>query len=172
MDISIHAAREGGDPRACCNLSAGTRFQSTPPVKAATTGTLSLYEKSGISIHAAREGGDELGLAYDFDAEISIHAAREGGDLLQTVFRQILTIFQSTPPVKAATPQYRHGAGVTAISIHAAREGGDIASSPLTSRDAVFQSTPPVKAATNLLTAFSPFLTISIHAAREGGDQG
>ena len=55
--------------------------------------------------------------------------------------------FQSTPPVKAATVQLFH------LPIRAA-----------------FQSTPPVKAAT-----FSPlqyFINhcISIHAAREGGD--
>ena len=72
--------------------------------------------------------------------------------------------------MKAATPQYWHGAGLTAISIHAAREGGDIviavarnagiisihaareggdvsASSTLR-RPRTFQSTPPVKAAT------------------------
>ena len=34
--ISIHAAREGGDRRACCLDSRQPRFQSTPPVKAAT----------------------------------------------------------------------------------------------------------------------------------------
>ena len=39
-NISIHAAREGGDG----------------------TGTLSLYEKIGISIHAAREGGDHVSI--------------------------------------------------------------------------------------------------------------
>ena len=43
--ISIHAAREGGDPLG--------------------TGTLSLYE---ISIHAAREGGDTVRVARAFQA--------------------------------------------------------------------------------------------------------
>ena len=56
-----------------------------------------------ISIHAAREGGDlsePLGAGY---GDISIHAAREGGDRShnQRVVADI--IFQSTPPVKAAT---------------------------------------------------------------------
>ena len=58
-NISIHAAREGGDTIAVSSSWFVNLFQSTPPVKAATvvplgTGTLSLY----ISIHAAREGGD------------------------------------------------------------------------------------------------------------------
>ena len=34
--------------------------------------------------------------------------------------------FQSTPPVKAATEWTADDTGVTKISIHAAREGGDI----------------------------------------------
>ena len=34
--ISIHAAREGGDANFCVKLYFAIRFQSTPPVKAAT----------------------------------------------------------------------------------------------------------------------------------------
>ena len=78
--ISIHAAREGGDRRVYANNTYKYQFQSTPPVKAAT-----LY------------------LRYILNCEV----------------------FQSTPPVKAATigncPVIRR----ENISIHAAREGGD-----------------------------------------------
>ena len=56
-------------------------------------------------------------------------------------------IFQSTPPVKAATDEET----VKQIT------GG-------------FQSTPPVKAATNPTYLFNAIVLISIHAAREGGD--
>ena len=57
------------------------KFQSTPPVKAATISyTLSVWD-SLISIHAAREGGDR----YSDDINV---------DCIE---------FQSTPPVKAAT---------------------------------------------------------------------
>ena len=56
-------------------------------------------------------------------------------------------LFQSTPPVKAATPK------------------------PLTFDVAsVFQSTPPVKAATYGDPIYYEGNYISIHAAREGGD--
>ena len=34
------------------------KFQSTPPVKAATVGNYKVRNKPLISIHAAREGGD------------------------------------------------------------------------------------------------------------------
>ena len=80
-------------------------------------------------------------------SEISIHAAREGGDHPQ--FDQLLRhwIFQSTPPVKAAT--------LCRLQIIVT---------------ITFQSTPPVKAATTLMRAPQVTEWISIHAAREGGD--
>ena len=55
--ISIHAAREGGDPR-----------RHHPRLYGA------------ISIHAAREGGDGCIISSSNKGKISIHAAREGGD--------------------------------------------------------------------------------------------
>ena len=56
-------------------------------------------------------------------------------------------VFQSTPPVKAAT----------CFKCSAMKSG-------------VFQSTPPVKAATAAVFRRRQSLSISIHAAREGGD--
>ena len=57
------------------------------------------------------------------------------------------TIFQSTPPVKAATFDKLFHRRILLISIHAAREGGDFGATKTLDR-----------------------ITISIHAAREGGD--
>ena len=84
---------------------ASRTFQSTPPVKAATLMLIPLALADSISIHAAREGGDpQRQYQTPRQARISIHAAREGGDQpLLTTLSQSLT-FQSTPPVKAATP--------------------------------------------------------------------
>ena len=81
-------------------------------------------------------------------AAISIHAAREGGDggLFYLMFFSFA--FQSTPPVKAATPTTANRKIKSRISIHAAREGGDCA-----------------KRGKSILPQL-----ISIHAAREGGD--
>ena len=80
-----------------------------------------------ISIHAAREGGDKriFGL-YGSPTWISIHAAREGGDIRAAFHIVNYQVFQSTPPVKAATAASGRGLAANLISIHAAREGGDI----------------------------------------------
>ena len=101
------------------------KFQSTPPVKAATLSTPSNARVVIISIHAAREGGD-LGQRTITKAchRISIHAAREGGDVADAPPKQLKYI-----SIHAA----REGGDVSAIdvlnaveiSIHAAREGGD-----------------------------------------------
>ena len=57
-DISIHAAREGGDLHSLHRIPGQHRFQSTPPVKAATVLAAAFNMDKAISIHAAREGGD------------------------------------------------------------------------------------------------------------------
>ena len=99
--ISIHAAREGGD-----------------------LGDVYYNPETDISIHAAREGGDAVNNRNAAYSPISIHAAREGGD---TVCRHgsCARLFQSTPPVKAATMPPMTATRFATISIHAAREGGD-----------------------------------------------
>ena len=56
--ISIHAAREGGDCHGWEAAKNILEFQSTPPVKAATLIRESVILANAISIHAAREGGD------------------------------------------------------------------------------------------------------------------
>ena len=103
-EISIHAAREGGDLTAYVRMQPTRKFQSTPPVKAATAAVHRDAERAdrfqstppvkaatnnyvftdiieNISIHAAREGGDAVLSATRGERQISIHAAREGGDL-------------------------------------------------------------------------------------------
>ena len=101
-------------------------FQSTPPVKAATSLVVYYYTPVRISIHAAREGGDcTLTICPHTIHTISIHAAREGGDIMA-----------------------EYPASVSVISIHAAREGGDAFLPQFLPNRSLFQSTPPVKAAT------------------------
>ena len=123
---------------------------------------------------------------------ISIHAAREGGDYIAPYLFRKLKLFQSTPPVKAATGMGRYSRADGSISIHAAREGGDVrpyiklrhlrlfqSTPPVKAATSscvqpvlnhAFQSTPPVKAATYRLHGEKGKNCISIHAAREGGD--
>ena len=80
------------------------KFQSTPPVKAATSlsrfGAARLKFQSTPPVKAATDSPNN----YVFtDIIISIHAAREGGDLIGIAPANARGIFQSTPPVKAAT---------------------------------------------------------------------
>ena len=167
--ISIHAAREGGDAPAWLNASTSITFQSTPPVKAATTRSFMDNKKRSISIHAAREGGDDVDAVGIFGFAISIHAAREGGDL-SSLICFVMSSFQSTPPVKAATLQ---ATPHTRISVFQSTPPVKAAtfSALRTKTRRKFQSTPPVKAATELGLAYDFDEEISIHAAREGGDK-
>ena len=106
--ISIHAAREGGDRD--CN-----RFRKIYKISihAAREGgdvdvRGTVFIGVDISIHAAREGGDLAQAINDLIVDISIHAAREGGDIMRTLVIIKFAIFQSTPPVKAATRPQPH----------------------------------------------------------------
>ncbi len=87
----------------CKKHKAWLEFQSTPPVKAATHEPQICAFEVCISIHAAREGGDDFYPTPSKLAGISIHAAREGGDDPRHIARISSSLFQSTPPVKAAT---------------------------------------------------------------------
>ena len=95
-------------------------------MKAATSSTAFHRHAQVISIHAAREGGDESVGGLEDYAFISIHAAREGGDGVAVNPSSRRGVFQSTPPVKAATFAHIHRSRRHGISIHAAREGGDM----------------------------------------------
>ena len=80
-------------------------------------------------------------------AFISIHAPYEGGDMADLLHNEIHKKFQSTPPMKGATNNFKKSAVTT-----------------------VFQSTPPMKGATSTVGRFRCFNIISIHAPYEGGD--
>ena len=84
--------------------TSASRFQSTPPARAATH-------------HPAHHAAPLL---------VSIHAAREGGDMSNPITRHPSAKFQSTPPARAATFRKPAHRDTRKVSIHAAREGGDI----------------------------------------------
>ena len=134
-------------------------FQSTPPVKAATSLTTCPGRRRSISIHAAREGGDHQThthprLCDEFQSTPPVKAAT-----ILPVLQKINIKFQSTPPVKAATPSRQPHKTSCRISIHAAREGGDSHTlGKVHSHSTAFQSTPPVKAATDTAPDCNPFL--------------
>ena len=87
----------------CAPLRLADAFQSTHPVRGATSTRPDTRTGRGISIHAPREGCDATKARTSAKAAISIHAPREGCDDL-VLMRQ---------PVRRG------------ISIHAPREGCD-----------------------------------------------
>ena len=135
----------------CCWTA---RFQSTPPVKAAT----SIRHPAGagryISIHAAREGGDGTCHIKFRPEAISIHAAREGGDY-GTSACCIETEISIHAAREGGDPRKQLHVHAITISIHAAREGGDVATTTCRQAHREFQSTPPVKAATYTSVIYS-----------------
>ena len=100
---------------------------------------------------------------------ISIHAAREGGDSASTPKGVMATVFQSTPPVKAATCSLRFSLNFSPFQSTPPVKAATGVNFPRTCAS-VFKSTPPVKAATNSSLRNRETCAISIHAAREGGD--
>ena len=123
-------------------------FQSTPPVKAATSSRVRSTDSYIISIHAAREGGDVPANSLFFGKRLFQSTPPVKAATLLRHWIKVNWRFQSTPPVKAATPELALLFHVPNISIHAAREGGDHCHSADQLQGSSFQSTPPVKAAT------------------------
>ena len=169
MPISIHAAREGGDLFALRSATVFSRFQSTPPVKAATGLFVEMKRRNGFqSTPPVKAATRAYGSNYIW-CRISIHAAREGGDVNGTAARVFSKLFQSTPPVKAATAAALFSTQDRQISIHAAREGGDRKKSNNTANNSI--SIHAAREGGDSNQRHRDFRqAISIHAAREGGD--
>ena len=153
------------------------QFQSTLPVKGATAGR----ERSGsclsisihapregsdstekklqniilISIHAPREGSDSTNFWGSSRNKISIHAPREGSDRTARGAPLSGKLFQSTLPVKGATPEFDECQEVEWYFNPRSpwRERHDYMD--LCLHLLQFQSTLPVKGATAMLTNFS-----------------
>ena len=110
-------------------------------------------------------------VTYTHRPKISIHAAREGGDVIMVVAHILRKVFQSTPPVKAATEKACKAAGLAFISIHAAREGGDDDLGAILEETDAISIHAAREGGDPCQPLFGLALRISIHAAREGGDQ-
>ena len=123
--ISIHAAREGGDTTVGHERLAAFLFQSTPPVKAATsTVRIKLNIKKFQSTPPVKAATDDYinnNKNSPFQSTPPVKAAT-----MQQCLMIPLPVFQSTPPVKAATRRECEERTEASISIHAAREGGDL----------------------------------------------
>ena len=122
-------------------------FQSTRPVRGATTGLRMTTRLILISIHAPRAGRDIYHQRQHHKQDISIHAPRAGRDCPARFLHRSSHTFQSTRPVRGATRSLRQ-----------------------TRQQLGFQSTRPVRGATNMRTLWIYQCRISIHAPRAGRD--
>ena len=168
--ISIHAPREGSDLRERRQKGGAKIFQSTLPARGATTACQGSLSTFCISIHAPREGSDEQ-RGHNRSPLYHFNPRSPRGERRRT-----------SPPLSRWI----------CISIHAPREGSDCLSrinwrdrcyfnprSPRGERHItfllkkwfyLFQSTLPARGATFFSMVPMRFSRISIHAPREGSD--
>ena len=130
--MSCLSARRNFNPRSPCGerprsrmVSDSTReFQSTLPVRGATSENVVVLNNGLISIHAPRAGSDVADLLRAGYVEISIHAPRAGSDFSVRNFRIKDTISIHAPRAGSDT-RVPHAPAQLPISIHAPRAGSD-----------------------------------------------
>ena len=146
------------------------RFQSTLPVRGATTDIESTEAVPRISIHAPRAGSDHNVIRNAAFAFISIHAPRAGSDDALAAYLQEISFISIHAP-RAGSDLDADSAIIRRwISIHAPRAGSDgkwLGGHIIFAR---FQSTLPVRGATVHRGKLGADPRISIHAPRAGSD--
>ena len=137
----------GATPWYTSPVSTRTRFQSTLPMRGATVPKSISHIFANISIHAPHAGSDFLPMILINSSRISIHAPHAGSDGTYPQYWQGMAGFQSTLPMRGATPYW-------VCRLDSSR----------------FQSTLPMRGATALTRALHKERTISIHAPHAGSD--
>ena len=151
MSISIHAPHTGRDLVSQMEGGSNHQFQSTRPIRGATSFLQFSAGQSIISIHAPHTGRDSSRhCSRRRFGCISIHAPHTGLDTMLGKMTARATKFQSTRPIRGATATGQTPASCTAISIHAPHTGRDLT--------------------VTLTEMFT--ICISIHAPHTGRDSG
>ena len=101
---------------------------------------------------------------------ISIHAPHTGRDCQGVRLLLEERVFQSTRPIRGATPLRGHTSRKLAISIHAPHTGRDLMHKGTSAASWSFQSTRPIRGATVACAARKSAPIISIHAPHTGRD--
>ena len=149
------------------------RFQSTRPMRGATcchdaggdAGRVSIHaphagrDRDGdattgtcdVSIHAPHAGRDHFCIRDFHASNVSIHAPHAGRDCFSFLSRIVFAMFQSTRPMRGATPLMLVPCAVISVSIHAPHAGRDIAVSTSMTVRQMFQSTRPMRGATRVM---------------------
>ena len=193
LHISIHAPLTGRDSMICkrgIRLSAfqstrplrgattygGTRtvgtvkFQSTRPLRGATQGAAYFYLLLLISIHAPLTGRDELECSttcafFNFNPR-----APYGARLDVPLFLAEGLTFQSTRPLRGATAANDENLRAVRISIHAPLTGRDQGRRQVRREQRISIHAPLTGRDRRRSTASATAMTISIHAPLTGRD--
>ena len=147
LDISIHAPLAGSDvqrklmrgevkhfnPRSPCGERLGFRlhsrsssgFQSTLPLRGATTGQGLYTERHGFQSTLPLRGATNRSVLMHFMADISIHAPLAGSDHVFVTYATFTRNFNPRSPC-GERPTFRQNMAACRISIHAPLAGSDL----------------------------------------------
>ena len=163
--ISIHTPHTGRDYTVGIQKVLTVRFQSTRPIRGATSPCLcSRCSCQHFNPHAPYGARRDCGYQFRTAYGISIHTPHTGRDDTMCQSTLPLSEFQSTRPIRGATffqsPYYRG----YSISIHTPHTGRDVQKTLACFVQDTFQSTRPIRGATakmhNLCSAFLQQQTI------------
>ena len=169
--ISIHAPHTGGDKLGMDTGNFIYAFQSTPPIRGATRGRQGFPIYPGISIHAPHTGGDDH---KDLQGSVpdDFNPRPPYGGRPCDAYRSLPGVkFQSTPPIRGATPAFQIRTNPPKISIHAPHTGGDSSCRGTDPKRADFNPRPPYGGRQGHIRGHYVDHVISIHAPHTGGDR-
>ena len=146
-------------------------FQSTRPVRGATSTSRRSRSPACVSIHAPRAGRDQPLAVRAPEQVVSIHAPRAGRDAVTVAPWTLARRFQSTRPVRGATRDKRQEKLDAVVSIHAPRAGRDRTSAARSTASTSFNPRAPCGARHDVLHVGVRGGGVSIHAPRAGRDR-
>ena len=142
--VSIHAARAGGDKVQSRRAARPVCFNPRRPRGRRRNGHTGLLHQELFQSTPPARAATSSGHDHGADFDVSIHAARAGGDFKLGIEHGARCFNPRRPRGRRLAPE-RHGRD--RVSIHAARAGGDADFTGPSAADE-FQSTPPARAAT------------------------
>ena len=164
-------------PRIVIDTNSPAHAESSPHVRRtldinresdihAVAGTL----QTPISIHALRKESDPGTLRLTKRSK-NFNPHSPCGERLHTTFdSKVLSLFQSTLPLRGATPHDVRLEGLVVISIHTPLAGSDLRCGLDETAEVLFQSTLPLRGATRPDRRSRTCLLISIHTPLAGSD--
>ena len=142
--ISIHAPHTGRDIPYSVKALVDIAFQSTRPIRGATSSRDTLYAAATDFNPRAPYGARQVVPEELVEVRtISIHAPHTGRDDIQVVPRAPPEAFQSTRPIRGATSEMHVRINTYKISIHAPHTGRDSVPTGLVVRIKYFNPRAP-----------------------------